>query len=60
MNPITSFPICSLQEEQAQSFPTEESVETDILVQIEQGDVQSAPVEISSVDIQVSEVRSVD
>lgn len=46
--------LCSLQDKQSRSSPAEENVETDLLVQIEQNDVQSAPSEFSTLEIQVS------
>ncbi|XP_068690393.1 utrophin-like [Montipora foliosa] len=42
----------TLQDRLAQSTPVEDNIETNLLVQVEQVDVQSAPSEISSLEIQ--------
>ena len=49
------FPF-SLQDRLVQSTQVEEHVETEILAAVEQADVQSAPSEISTLDIQVSRI----
>lgn len=54
---MISSPICSLQDRLTQSSPAEDNVETDILVEFEQNDVQSAPSDFSTLEIQVSDVE---
>ena len=52
---MTAIFLCSLQDKLSQCSPTEESVESEVLVQIEQNDVQSAPSEFNTLEIQVSD-----
>ena len=54
---MTSSLIFSLQDRLAQSSSAEENVETDILVEVEQNDVESAPSDFSTLEIQVSDVE---
>ena len=54
---MTSSPISSLQDRLTQSTPAEDNVETDILVEVEQNDVHSAPSDFSTLEIQVSDVE---
>ena len=59
MKSMSQFSIRSLQDRLAQSTPLEDNIETNLLVQVEQVDVQSAPSEISSLEIQVSDIQFV-
>ena len=59
MKSMSQFSIRSLQDRLAQSTPVEDNIETNLLVQVEQVDVQSAPSEISSLEIQVSDIQFV-
>ena len=51
---IGNFSLHSLQDRLVQSTPVEEHFETEILAEVEQTDVQSAPSEIGTLDLQVS------